>query len=1012
MKYKKNTYKKLLLIILVNSLIFSHYFIGQVLAEQASDTYIKKYTRIDSNDLLSPQSNIEKLRAGSFFEKSLTSEFTGSRLSNKKPRKLADLKLANKNLFPIPFPFPSAQFDRGQSTPEWLESYIMSRVLLELSFKHNNLIPLKAALEIAPEVFENYGLKANIKKIIKLINGLQKRALISNADGLDFSYNHQQIIQINVPLRTLAVWSDAFNFIRSDIKNALASSHYDFLTIIEEYALTSELWPAHPIESRYPVLRAIASLTAEEQKKLIAILLNNERLRTYPLIDSTILMLDFEEGKKEWLQKYAPQLVNRNLYLIAAEISLLAGGLGRVMQYHGTNMHKLGANVLYVEPYYPLTRDKTGSVQPLDYSGLAIPVKDLKKIDYDFTTIVQNGNISFEVFVGKNTLGITVYLIRDKKSEYVNILYEYGTQESPASNYEFTEFFTKATLELIKYLEVKERKKLGNRYKPPLVDANDGQALPLNAFRRIFYLDKEKIITEGTNKRDIDLAHEVLTQAIFNGTTHTYRNRGIINDFNYGRHFLSNAGIPEEYLWLFLRKEIDGTLLWDMTSGGLRSSDTSKAVSAIHAHEMNALDPMIKLIGITNGDDRVYSSAYFREALKILGVSDFEHPTAQQVAKAKAICKKNIGLDPNQMVISYSGRLVQEKAGRNRALTDENIEALVKEGIQVLIYGNVQPYEESIAIKESLERLQERLSNSGYKGRLIFKPKFNIDEQRQLLAATDIQIQDSDRYTGAAEYTEADVTANGGIQMGAPFWEGIIQKQGAVINSKTMTGNTLVPADTNSSSFLNSFNWAHKKFLAPNNELSVYQASSIELSRVLEASLTAAEYLRFWNNAFWEQKNKMPAPKPRVAGEVNILDLSLICHSNSKSASILRQVNNFSLDYSPQKGDELEFTVTIDRQAFDSLHYGQKHLVSFDLVSAQLVNDYGLRVPLSIKKVAEITVTFNAFLPKNLPLPFNGIIEITSGLWKSARSISITTNTIVKRKSPMVNSTSQVSTSI
>ena len=50
----------------------------------------------------------------------------------------------------------------------------------------------------------------------------------------------------------------------------------------------------------------------------------------------------------------------------------------------------------------------------------------------------------------------------------------------------------------------------------------------------------------------------------------------------------------------------------------------------------------------------------------------------------KRIAKARLGLNPYQPIISCSGRLVEEEAGRKRAFTDENIEELVKAGAQVV----------------------------------------------------------------------------------------------------------------------------------------------------------------------------------------------------------------------------------------------------------------------------------------------------------------------------------------
>jgi len=189
---------------------------------------------------------------------------------------------------------------------------------------------------------------------------------------------------------------------------------------------------------------------------------------------------------------------------------------------------------------------------------------------------------------------------------------------------------------------------------------------------------------------------------------------------------------------------------------------------------------------------------------------------------------------------------------------------MVRAGIQVVIYGNIQPYEASQCIGIQLQQLQDRIEKAHYPGRFIFKPKFNIDEQRRLLAASDIQIQDSDRYTGASEYTEADVSANAGLEMGPPFWEGIIQHQGIAINRRLQTGNTLIPESTDPKAYLEAIFWANEEF--KKGSLSIYQAQSIRFSRALEASLTAAAYLELWNNAFASRANTKALP--RVPGEV------------------------------------------------------------------------------------------------------------------------------------------------
>jgi hypothetical protein len=107
------------------------------------------------------------------------------------------------------------------------------------------------------------------------------------------------------------------------------------------------------------------------------------------------------------------------------------------------------------------------------------------------------------------------------------------------------------------------------------------------------------------------------------------------------------------------------------------------------------------------------------------------------------------------------------------------------------------------------------------------------------------------RGTGAAEYTEADVSANGGLQFGPPWIEGIIQRQGVPIDrTKPGVGNTIIPANGSPKAYLDGLLWAVETFKKKPASFAAYQASSVEISRVLEALLTGAEYLRHLSAAF------------------------------------------------------------------------------------------------------------------------------------------------------------------
>ena len=209
-------------------------------------------------------------------------------------------------------------------------------------------------------------------------------------------------------------------------------------------------------------------------------------------------------------------------------------------------------------------------------------------------------------------------------------------------------------------------------------------------------------------------------------------------------------------------------------------------------------------------------------------LDDIAEESPDMIAKGKEIGRMILAgfhnLDPDNKIISYSGRWVDEKRGK-RAFVPKNIEDLIKNGANVVIYGNVQASTESQELGEHYRKIAEDLNKKGHPGKVIFVDKFTLDEQLQLLAATDVQIQDSDRGTGASEYTESDVTANGGLSMGPPYHEGVIQDHTLPMNYRNPGwGGSLVPEDINSQSYVDQL---MRIVQMPRSDLKYYQANSI-----------------------------------------------------------------------------------------------------------------------------------------------------------------------------------------
>jgi hypothetical protein len=654
---------------------------------------------------------------------------------------------------------------------------------------------------------------------------------------------------LNAPPEEVAVKLADIEFFRgrlsdllTQVRKAQPEAKLELIAFLSRAARAAEEWPRYPVESRQPFLKAIAALAPGEQGELGAILAAQPKLRHWPLIDSALLLLK-DAPPEDWVKSFAPRLAGSAVYTVASEGWFAAGGLGRVQQYHSAGMKRLTqehTRIATIEPYYA----QTSSGQAIDYAALPTPVKDLQQVD-QFSVRVAGKPVSAQVFRGTNEYGIEVYLIRDSEQRLTKGCYAYD-RDGTGSWEDFSEFFSRASLELIRRLEAKEKDSKQESYKPPAIIANDGQLAPMVPFFR-----------------ESEAKDPALSGAAIWMVTHTYKNRRSYS-VKAGDDLLARWQIPNQ-----LRADFWRISEVDVTSAGVRLADGASAVAAIHRDEVAHIDPQAELVAITNADNRPKSSAVFRKFLaQVDPAADPEAPPPASLIAAKRLAKIDLGLDPDQPVISYSGRLVAEKAGLDRAFTRENVLALVASGAQLVHYGNVQAFAGSEKLgaalaalakeldqkrpamvaaraEENQARAKEGLAPLPPIGRFVFKPQFGLADQIRLLAATDLQVQDSDRRTGASEYTEADVTANGGLQMGPPWIEGMIQRNGRLLDwSKPGVGNIVIPQDAAPKSYLAAMQRVIDLYFDDRPALGQYQVDSIGQSRPLSELLTGAEYLR------------------------------------------------------------------------------------------------------------------------------------------------------------------------
>ena len=722
----------------------------------------------------------------------------------------------------------------GDPSPDWCRMNLLACVVLDGTARTGNPLPMAHILLESLERCRAHGLPTNDEHLLELTDRLVHAGVLRAING---GY------VCTLPRPVAAIKVDAIRLILEELTALLAKAAASgsaeaagalaqWLTAMAE---ATDRWPAAPIESRWPVLKAVALLEPAAQQQLAQAIAANASLRLHPLLDAILLMAQ-GEPPADWLARCAPILQGRSVYTIAAEGWYAAGGLGRVQQYHAHAMKRLvngHAVIATIEPYYPYRLNVDGDMEPVAYDQLPVPVVDLQRI-LEFDVPVKSKPVRAHVFQGTNEHGIRIILIKDEGDYYTKLIYRYGREYGAASWDEFTEFFSRVALEVVRRMESQQREAKAADWRPPVIVANDGQLGLLPVFRRI-----------------MDAHDGLLQDAAVWYVTHTYRNRGIFGGGN-GQAIVEGMGV-EQYWPAFHRHD-----LWDFTSAGVRTADAASAVSAVHLAECGPFDPAVPMVAVTNGDARARSASWFRTLLQQAGGAtvDIERPSAEHVRQAKRLAKQHLGLNPDQLVISYSGRLVSEKAGRERAFTDANIERLVQAGAQVVLYGNVQGSQESRDLFHGLEALELALEGRKYPGALILRTGWGVYEQIQLLAATDVQVQDSDRGTGAAEYTESDISANGGLQMGPPWLEGIIQRQGVIIDRRRPGwGNTLIPESEEPSAYIETMLWAVRLFQQQPEVLAAYQATSVQLSRVLEALLPGAEYLRQFSRVLrWKDR--------------------------------------------------------------------------------------------------------------------------------------------------------------
>jgi len=585
----------------------------------------------------------------------------------------------------------------GHHTPFWVQIQLAAGYFA----KHSNTLIAKDILkEDFEALFKNHNLIADNlslkdELLDTLLQKLMENGLISGSSSKGYRANKNS--------SAMKIWASDYIGIKNDIEKSI-NSEKKMIKIFSDFAKTSESLKKYPTEANLAVLQAVLMLDADDFGKLFKFINklkdDNHKLFKTPLINSIILMADknlkrrfkevdieiaqdwenmgeSEESEREFLEKvaklnqdvikeffgddwvsiFAPR-VRGTIWEVTPEGQDVAGGLGRVEQYHPLAMNALGGKVSYIEPYYRESKlhpgkktDYTVHKATEEFAGVAVRVKNIKLVHNVFVNLSgENAVVEAEIYRGINERGIPVYLIRDKEGKYVREMFKYNT-DGHSTQQDFSEFFTKAAWEFIKLKENENKRILeskGAKWDKPVINCNDAQSLLLPVWRVAEMLkindsllrgiDKfgHKLTQEEINKKKEELKY--LTKLVMMATTHTYKNRDFIGNRHDYEHYWKQKfikmGLPEGLHWLFIADGYHGQL--NLTSAGLRCAEIAKSVASIHNFEVQEYDPNIDLIGISNGDDINSSTRRLQEIMKDFQIKkDIDKLDKDEVARVK-----------------------------------------------------------------------------------------------------------------------------------------------------------------------------------------------------------------------------------------------------------------------------------------------------------------------------------------------------------------------------------------
>ncbi len=326
----------------------------------------------------------------------------------------------------------------------------------------------------------------NPSALIRLLSKCDKAV----REGIQVDINSPQL-QEEVALRARKMWLIDGGYENEpketqDRRYALAAAD-----ILAQYSAKAHV---APIESRWPMLKAVTLLNADEEelllKQLKAAVRAHPLLRRIPLIDFMLLMLG--DIPKDWTAKLVPHLIGKVIFILSPEgRKVWKGGLGPVITFHGDALQRLldgYARVIHIEADYQYIRDKVGSLRDLHFgqntSTEIIDVGRFPEADFSmkFDGKFQGEIVKVESRKGRSPKGAEVVFLKhtpeDNHPFYTKVLYDYEAQDNPISGGDFSRFYSLAALRFIAWFTVNYNIKSED----VVILANDSQAALANIF--------------------------------------------------------------------------------------------------------------------------------------------------------------------------------------------------------------------------------------------------------------------------------------------------------------------------------------------------------------------------------------------------------------------------------------------------------------------------------------------------------------------------------------------------